>query len=86
LPPFLFCRGLWGQKFQNEIVSWHGPLKSSFGYHLVLITGIYEQEVTPFTAISDQVLKDYRQSRQDSARQRYLANLLLNYEILIEQQ
>jgi len=51
-----------------------------------LITGIYEQEVTPFTAISDQVLKDYRQSRQDSARQRYLANLLLNYEILIEQQ
>lgn len=66
--------------------SWHGPLKSSFGYHLILITGIHEEEVTPFKVISDQVLTDYRQSRQDSARERYLANLLLNYEILVEPQ
>jgi hypothetical protein len=66
--------------------SWHGPLKSSFGYHLVLVTGIHEQEVTPLRVISDQVLTDYRQSRQDSARERYLANLRLNYEIVVEQQ
>lgn len=66
--------------------SWHGSLKSSFGYHLVLITGIHEQEVTPFSIVSDRVLKDYRQSRQDSARERYLANLMLNYEILVEPQ
>jgi hypothetical protein len=51
-----------------------------------LITDIHEQEVTPLRAISDQVLKDYQQSGQDSARQRYLANLLRNYEVVVEQQ
>lgn len=65
--------------------SWQGPLKSSFGYHLLFITDIHEQEATPFRAITDQVLKDYRQYKQATARQSYLDELLLDYEILVEE-
>lgn len=67
-----------------ETGSWQGPLPSGFGFHLVNVTNKHPQEVTPFAAIREQVLADYRRDQQENARQFYLDNLLNEYEIVVE--
>jgi hypothetical protein len=67
-----------------ETSRWQGPIESGFGSHLIFLTNIHPQEVTPFSAIQEQVLLDYRQYQQENARQLYLDNLLNEYEIMVE--
>lgn len=67
-----------------ETGSWQGPIESGFGSHLVFLTNIHPRQVTPFSAISEQVVSDYGQYQQENARQLYLDNLLNEYDIVVE--
>ena len=67
-----------------ETGSWQGPLQSGFGFHLVLLASIHPLEVTPFTAIRQQLLMDYGQYQKENARQLYLQDLLNEYDIVVE--
>ncbi|MDF1765506.1 MAG: peptidylprolyl isomerase [Gammaproteobacteria bacterium] len=64
--------------------TWQGPVKSSFGFHLVLLTGVEPEQATPFSAARSKVISDYQQANKQHARQRYLENLINNTEIRIE--
>jgi parvulin-like peptidyl-prolyl isomerase len=67
-----------------ETGSWQGPVTSGFGLHLIFLTNIHPEEVTPFSAITEQVLQDYAQYQQENARLLYLENLLQEYDIVVE--
>ena len=67
-----------------EAGSWRGPIESGFGSHLVFLTNIHPRQLTPFSAIREQVASDYGQYQQENARQLYLDNLLNEYDIVVE--
>jgi hypothetical protein len=60
---------------------WQGPLRSSFGYHLLLLTGLEPRQPTPYDAARDKVLDDYVQASKQGARQRYIERLIEDTEI-----
>lgn len=64
--------------------SWQGPIASGFGFHLIRVSAIHAEEATPFAAISEQILLDYRQIENENARRRYLDDLLDQYRITVE--
>ncbi len=63
---------------------WQGPIKSSFGYHLIFISALEPEQTTPFVAARDKVISDYQLASKTLARQRYVETLLQNTEIRIE--
>ncbi|MDD9889050.1 MAG: peptidylprolyl isomerase [Gammaproteobacteria bacterium] len=65
---------------------WDGPIQSGFGYHLIFISAIHPEQVTPLQAIPEQVLQDFQRARQLQARDSYIDNLLDEYEIIMETQ
>ena len=64
--------------------SWQGPLQSGFGFHLLYLTALHSQEITPFPAIEQQVRMDYQEYQKENARQLYLERLLEQYRITVE--
>jgi hypothetical protein len=64
--------------------SWQGPIRSGFGYHLIFLSAIHPQEASPFDAVQQQVLQDFRRSQQMNAKEAYVENLLDEYTISIE--
>jgi len=64
--------------------SWQGPVQSGFGFHLILLSAIHPSQLTPFDAIQQQVLQDYRRSQQINARNTYIENLIDEYKITVQ--
>ncbi len=64
--------------------SWQGPVQSGFGYHLVQLTGIEGEQVSPFEAVRQQVGMDYQRYREEHARDAYVERLLQSYDVLVE--
>jgi len=79
-----FGMGFAAQIDTAALNTWQGPLKSSFGFHLLFLSSVEPQQATPFFAAKDKVLRDYSQANKKFARQRYVENLLDNTEIRIE--
>ena len=79
-----FGMGFAAQIDTTALSAWQGPLKSSFGYHLLFLNSVEPQQATPFFAAKDKVLRDYSQANKKTARQRYIENLLENTEIRVE--
>ena len=72
-----FGEGFFDQLAKLEIGQWSGPIKSTYGMHLVRVSVIEPARAQPFEAVREAVEKDWRWAR---ARQRYDA-ILSRYEI-----
>jgi|TARA_B110000438_G_scaffold67883_1_gene68255 hypothetical protein len=78
-----------GTGFSNQITttntdSWQGPLLSGFGFHLVYLIAVHEEETTPFETMQDQVFMDYRNQQEQNARSNFVEDLTQKYSITIE--
>ncbi len=76
-----------GRLFVNQLFSlvqgrWVGPIRSSYGYHLVRLERILPGEATPLAYIERKVAADYQQSRAEAAIEAYYHTLLEEYEIV----
>jgi hypothetical protein len=64
--------------------SWHGPIRSSFGLHLVQITHIQASEVRPFEAVRAAVAEEWRRDREMEIKAAYLGKLRAKYGLVID--
>jgi hypothetical protein len=79
--------------FGNEFVSelkknapsekhWIGPIRSTYGYHVVLMTWLTNERIPELNEIKSQVADDWMRDQVEDARQRALKDLAGHYKIV----
>jgi hypothetical protein len=67
--------------FRIEAGRWEGPFHSSFGSHLVHITGKIPSEVPSLESVRDQIDREIVHKKRTEANDEYLTELKKNYTI-----
>ncbi|MGR9071451.1 MAG: peptidylprolyl isomerase [Gammaproteobacteria bacterium] len=80
----IFGRGFADNVFSLDIGKWRGPVESGYGFHLVRIEKRQAARQRPFEKVRTQVLAEWQRSRQARAAERYFAELLTKYEVVVE--
>ena len=80
---------IFGRPFAGYLYSfvqgkWVGPIRSSFGFHLIRLKRILPTETTPLAYIERKVFTDYLQYRQEVVIEEYYQDLLEKYEIVFD--
>lgn len=72
--------------YMDELVmgEWIGPVKSSFGLHLVRLEKIQPLELPPLQFVEKKVMADYQREQLALRTDRYLEKLLGKYEVANE--
>ena len=78
-----------GAGFSNQITNanlelWQGPFVSGFGFHLIQLIALHEEEITPFETVQDQVFMDYKRYQEQTARSDFIEELTEKYAVTIE--
>ena len=63
---------------------WIGPIKSSFGFHLVRLEQISQKEAAPFAYIEKRVRADYQRAKTDAALATYYQGLRERYDVVYQ--
>ena len=63
---------------------WQGPIKSSYGYHFVLIAEVKPEQQLPFDKARARVALDYADQQKSSSQADYYDSLLEKYEVIYE--
>lgn len=66
------------------IGEWDGPVSSSYGTHLVLISERADERTATLADVRDDVRRKWIQGRREQANYRYYADLRKRYEITVE--
>jgi parvulin-like peptidyl-prolyl isomerase len=82
---------LFGPAFARDLFtlppgSWSGPIRSSFGVHLVEVTLKREAEPRRFEDVRQTVADDWRRQKNADTKEAYLARLRQKYGVLIDAQ
>lgn len=80
---------LFGREFARKLAelargTWHGPVPSAYGEHLVRITAITPSAIVPLASARSRVLADYAQSRREAANEAFYEGLRGAYQIEFE--
>jgi parvulin-like peptidyl-prolyl isomerase len=83
-------RELFGPEFADSVFalqgdSWQGPVKSSYGEHLVLILGREDARTPPFEEVREAVLRDFQQERREEANTEAYREMRARYEVEVEE-
>lgn len=70
---------------QLKAGDWAGPLASSYGTHLVLVTAQEEPQAVEFASAREAVLRDVLEDRRREANDEVLARMKSDYEIAVDQ-
>lgn len=78
-----------GRKFAEKVTAmpageWHGPVASSYGVHLVRVSGRAEPQPVAFESVRDAVARDFSDERRRMANQDFLAGLKARYRITVD--
>lgn len=81
--------GLFGAEFADAVFalapgSWHGPIRSAYGHHLVRVTHVQAAEARPFETVRAMVAQEWRYDREKRMKAAYLARLQEKYGLVIE--
>lgn len=81
--------GMFGADFAREVVAlepggWRGPVKSGYGFHLVLVTQRTATTPKPFETVKDAVLAEWRSAKQTELSREYLAELRNKYGVELD--
>jgi hypothetical protein len=79
---------LFGDGFADELAKappgkWAGPLKSSFGLHLVRVTSVENAHVLPFEAVHDAVQREWFAQHRDAALDGEYQKLRAKYNVQV---
>jgi parvulin-like peptidyl-prolyl isomerase len=82
----LALSGMFGADFAQRIFAlepgaWRGPVKSGYGFHLVLVTQHTPTALKPFETVKDNVLAEWRGARQTELSRDYLVELRKKYGV-----
>ncbi len=67
----------------TEVGSWQGPIRSSFGLHLVHISSRIDGKVPALARIRSEVLREWSHDRQEDTNERFYQALLKRYQVRI---
>lgn len=67
--------------FEAPVGKWIGPIRSSYGLHLVKVTERDDAGVPPFAEIREQAQRDWRSEQRHRARRDAIDTLMERYEI-----
>jgi parvulin-like peptidyl-prolyl isomerase len=85
----LSVSGMFGADFAQALFAlgpgeWQGPVKSGYGFHLLLVTQRKLTEPKPFDTVKDAVLTEWRGEKQIELSRAYLADLRKKYRVEID--
>jgi parvulin-like peptidyl-prolyl isomerase len=64
---------------------WHGPVASSYGFHLVWVDAQQRAEARPFDQVRAQVLDEWHRLQETKASDRFFAGLLEKYHVVVDE-
>ena len=77
-----------GQAMQDEIFlleqdeqTWQGPLQSSYGFHLVMVTNKVLAYQPPLEEVQTQVMRDVGQNRSRENLEKFVQELISQYQV-----
>ena len=70
--------------FELEVGSWQGPIKSAYGWHLVLVSEVTPGIVPPLNDIWDTVEREWSLERKTKLKDEQYATMKARYDITIE--
>jgi hypothetical protein len=70
--------------FTLEPGAWQGPVKSGYGFHLVLVLGRQAGEVESFEAARSKVRDEWYRIEQAKAAEQFYASLLKKYQVVVD--
>jgi hypothetical protein len=81
--------GTFGNEFANslfevEVGSWRGPIKSAYGWHLVLVSELAPGIVPPLNDIWDIVEREWSLERKTKLKDEQYARMKARYEISVQ--
>ncbi|RUX28850.1 peptidyl-prolyl cis-trans isomerase [Mesorhizobium sp. M7A.F.Ca.US.011.01.1.1] len=81
--------GMFGPDFAREVFAlepgrWRGPVKSGYGFHLVLVTQRTATAPKPFEMAKDAVLAEWRFAKQTELSRDYLIELRNKYGVQLD--
>jgi parvulin-like peptidyl-prolyl isomerase len=82
--------GMFGADFAREVFGlepggWRGPVKSGYGFHLVLVTQRTATAPKPFETVKDAVLAEWRSAKQTELSRNYLVELRNKYGVELDE-
>jgi peptidyl-prolyl cis-trans isomerase C len=86
----LELRKLFGSGFVAQIIdlqpgTWHGPILSGFGPHLVMITEVLRSPLPPYDEVKLQIKEQWINEQIEELSERFIDELVSRYEIDIEE-
>lgn len=80
-----FGPGFAAAVFKLEPGLWQGPVESSFGFHLVRVSGRETARPLSFEEARKQVVEAWRHARQLEAKEEFFAALLKKYDVVVDE-
>jgi hypothetical protein len=85
----LAVSGMFGADFAREVFAlspgqWRGPVKSGYGFHLVLVTQRTPTAPKPFDTVKDAVVAEWRSAKQVELSRDYLVELRKKYGVELD--
>lgn len=71
--------------FASESGTWHGPVASGYGLHLVRVTAARDSTIPEFSAVRDDVLRDHAVTVKQQAREAMFSTLAEKYVIEVDE-
>jgi peptidyl-prolyl cis-trans isomerase C len=86
-----FIKAQFGPQFEEAVLklppsdhTWYGPVRSQFGYHLVLVTGHAPPYLPPLADVREQVKDDLLRDSITSYREKGVADLVARYKVRLK--
>ena len=81
--------GMFGADFARQVFAlepggWRGPVKSGYGFHLVLVTQRTATAPKPFETVKNAVLAEWRSAKQTELSRNYLVALRNKYGVELD--
>ena len=82
----LVLSGMFGADFTRRVFAlqpgaWRGPVQSGYGFHLVFVSRRTPKAPKPFETVRDEVLAEWRATRQTQLNRDYLVELRKKYGV-----
>jgi hypothetical protein len=81
-------RELFGVEFADALFAldgtgWHGPVRSSYGEHLVEVISRADERVPPFDEVREAVVRDFRHTRREQANENAYRDMRSRYDVVV---
>ncbi len=80
---------LFGESFASEVMDlpvgeWIGPVKSSYGIHLVHILSRTNETPAPIEAVRNEIIREIEYEEKEAAKEQFYTELMRQYSIVYE--